>query len=237
MTEPCADKRLLLTADLDGELDAGRSAELHNHMRGCPGCAALRDDLLSLRRTLATDIAYHRVPHALRQKLAPSTKRETAWRLPAGFAGGALAAGMALLLLPHSPDAVSTNELLASHLRALQPGHLTDVASNDQHNVKPWFDGKLDFAPPVRDVSAQGFVLDGGRLDYVGGRTVAVLVYLRQKHVIDLYVRPDAPTAVSNTANGYNIVSWTQNGFAFTAISDLNINELQQFADAFQAQS
>jgi len=143
-------------------------------------------------------------------------------------------ASAALMLWTHQPDATLADQLLASHLRALQPGHLMDVASNDQHNVKPWFDGRLDFAPPVKDLTADGFVLSGGRLDYLAGRPVAALVYHRQLHVIDVYVRPDGGAMPASSASGYNMVSWTQGGFAFTAISDLNTAELQLFRDNFQ---
>jgi len=154
----------------------------------------------------------------------PSTQR---WRLPATFVAGAMAASVALMLLPGAPPA-GDDALIASHLRALQPGHLMDVASNDQHNVKPWFDGRLDYSPPVKDLSADGFVLDGGRLDYMDGRAVAALVYHRRLHVIDVYVWPQAqaPKAKEGEYNGYNVLRWTQDGFVFWAVSDLNVDEL-----------
>lgn len=233
MIAPCPDKRLLLNADLDGELDAGRSAELAAHVQGCAGCAALRDALQEQRVSIASDTVYHRAPERLRRSLAPP--RPVGWKFPVGFAAGALAASLALIFWPHAPGFGPPDQLLASHLRALQPGHLMDVASNDLHNVKPWFDGRLDFAPPVKDLSAGGFVLAGGRLDYLAGRPVAVLVYRRELHVIDLYVRPGGGGGGQTRLSGYNIMSWAQAGFAFTAVSDLNAAELRLFATRFQA--
>ena len=228
MTETCEHFALLLGADLDGELDAGQSAALAQHVATCPGCAALRDQLGQLSAGLRAELPYHRAPDLLRARLI----RRRRLAIPSVTIAGALAAGLAFLLLPRAD-----NELLTAHLRALQPGHLTDVASNDQHNVKPWFDGRLDYAPPVKDLAGHGFPLTGGRLDYFAGRPIAALVYRRQQHVIDVFVWPlsATPKRMAAPANGYQTVSWTQEGFAFTAISDLNAAELQQFAEAFKA--
>ena len=228
MTESCDHFALLLGADLDGELDAAQSAALAQHVATCPGCTDLRDRLGQLSTQLRAELPYHPAPPLLRARLKP--RRRVA--IPAIALAGALAASLAFLLLPGAD-----NDLLTAHLRALQPGHLTDVTSNDQHNVKPWFDGRLDYAPPVKDLAGQGFPLTGGRLDYLGGRPVAALVYRRQQHVIDVFVWPDsaAPGRKPHPANGYQTVSWSQEGFAFTAMSDLNAAELQQFAEAFKA--
>jgi anti-sigma factor RsiW len=153
-----------------------------------------------------------------------------------GFgAGAAIAACLALLLLPAGPDGDA--ELVADHIRALQPGHLTDVLSSDQHTVKPWFDGRIDYAPPVKDFSSQGFPLIGGRLDYVRDRPVAALAYRRDKHLIDLYVWPDQGPAAAPAAdarNGYNIVRWREDGMAFTAVSDVEAAQLRDFAELWR---
>jgi anti-sigma factor RsiW len=126
-----------------------------------------------------------------------------------------------------------SEEMVASHIRSLQPGHLFDVQSTDQHTVKPWFDGKLDFAPPVVDLADHGFPLVGGRLDYVENRTVAVLVYGRKLHVINLFIWPASSGSTSpvpvQTVQGYNVFSWKKNGFEFRAVSDLNVEELREF--------
>ena len=123
--------------------------------------------------------------------------------------------------------------VVAEHIRALQPGHLMDVVSTDQHTVKPWFDGRLDYAPPVQDFQAQGFPLAGARLDYLAGRPVAALVYQRRQHSIDLFVWPigqqfDGGPA-EGSRRGYNFVRWTRGGQAFWAVSDLNPAELGEF--------
>jgi len=126
--------------------------------------------------------------------------------------------GLALLLFPGSGEAELASAIVDAHLRSLQPGHLEDVVSTDQHTVKPWFDGKLDFAPPVRDFANEGFPLQGGRLDVVRGRTVAVLVYARRKHLVNVFVWPTTPTTeadsepVSGTQLGYHWIDWRKSG-------------------------
>ena len=134
---------------------------------------------------------------------------------------------------------VLTEELLASHIRSqMLPGHRLDVESSDQHTVKPWFEGKLDFAPPVYNLSGEGFPLAGGRLDYVDRRPVAALVYQRRKHVINLFIWPagqvasNAPTML--TRQGFHLLSWTRGGMTYWAVSDLNENELKEFAELMQ---
>jgi anti-sigma factor RsiW len=146
-------------------------------------------------------------------------------------AGLALAACLAVfVVLPDRGGPADT--VVAAHIRALQPGHLMDVASTDQHTVKPWFDGRLDYAPPVRDLAAEGFPLAGGRLDYVGHWPVAALVYRRALHVIELFVWPadGASAANAGSRDGYNFVRWRQDGMTFWAVSDLNGRELAAFA-------
>ena len=156
------------------------------------------------------------------------------WSSAAGFGlGAACAAAISLFMLAPGETGLA-EQIVAGHIRALQPGHLEDVASSDQHTVKPWFDGRIDFAPPVKDLVAERFPLRGGRLDYVAGRPVAALVYQRDKHLIDLYIWPAAGAAQppeTTTRQGYNVVHWTQNGMALWAVSDLEAGQLRQFAD------
>lgn len=239
--DTCDTKRLLIQAGLDGELDAAGSAALEAHLADCAGCRALQDRLRELSADLRRDVPRYEAPERLRAMLAARAQprpapRRTAWRPAWSFAAGAaLAAGVALAVLPGPMPGggmLLDDEAVASHIRALQPGHLMDVPSSDRHTVRPWFDGRIDFAPPVRDFAGAGFPLVGGRLDYLGGRPVAALVYRRDQHVIDLYVWPAdgeaAPSAYDH--NGYAVVRWRSGGMAFMAVSDVEAAQLAMFA-------
>jgi anti-sigma factor RsiW len=155
-----------------------------------------------------------------------------------GFAVGsvlsaALAASFVLAVVHNDQDQVIANEVVSAHIRSLQAGHLMDVETSDQHTVKPWFNGKLDVAPPVVDLTAQGFTLLGGRLDYIEGEPVASIVYQRRKHVINLFVAQRLGTrqsiAKAVTIQGYQVRHWTEEGLDFWAVSDLAADELDEF--------
>ncbi len=250
MTEPsCTRMQLLVQADLDGELGVAEAAELAAHLDACAACRAVQHELAALSRRMRGEATRYAAPAALRASLqrqaaVPIPPRR--WRLPraapgagarlgAGAwlgagAGLAIAASVALMLVPGAGGGVDA-AAVAGHIRALQPGHLTDVVSTDQHTVKPWFDGRLDYAPPVRDFAAAGYPLAGGRLDYLSGRAVAALVYRRDRHLIDLFVWPASAVAADRrTVEGYNVESWSQEGMRFVAVSDLNGEELAAFA-------
>lgn len=256
--DTCPEMHLLVQADVDGELSAAEAARVAEHLQDCADCAELPAKLSSLSARIKQEVRYHAAPEALRSAIraqvasraAPEPARiaptRPSWRTnmsrlrfrtaaPFG-AGFALAACLVLALgLPRSgglPD-----EVVADHIRALQPGHLMDVISTDQHTVKPWFDGRLDFAPPVKDLQPQGFPLVGGRLDYLGGRPVAALVYQRRQHVIDVYIWPDhgKATPVSTSVNGYNVTSWRKDDMVFWAVSDLGLVELTEFVRDLKA--
>jgi len=244
---PHCDKVLLVQAELDGELDAAQAAALEAHRADCRICQAAQEQLLRARalvrgnryETLPDDVRA-RVMARLRQaepQALPAPGRRRSWRWlrgpSIGFGlGAACAAAIALLVVMPAERDDLTGAIVASHIRALQPGHLEDVVSTDQHTVKPWFDGRIDFAPPVKDFAAEGFPLKGGRLDYLGGRSVAALVYQRDKHIIDLYVWPAAAggrLAGETEVQGYNVVRWSDGGMNFWAVSDVERSQLDDF--------
>ena len=241
---PCEEWALLVQADVDGELDIPTSARVAQHVEACAACAALQADLITLSRRLKAEIVQDTAPATLIKPLQTATppvatlpleRRRRAAPLFGGFgAGFALAAGLAgLVLLPLSDP---NGSLIDGHIRALQPGHLVDVVSTDTHTVKPWFDGRVDFAPDVRDFAADGYPLTGGRVDYVSGRTVAVLVYHHAKHPIDLFVWPGTGNAVPSvsSAKGYAIARWTADGMQHVAISDISPDDMLAFAKLWQ---
>ena len=244
------DKVLLLQADFDGELDAAAAAAMAEHRALCPICQASWAELRRVREALRENATYHRVPPALRDavaaRLAPATPAPSMSRLVrwwrealSAAAGAALAAAILLALWPSGQQPL-VDAVIDDHVRALQPGRLVDVASSNQHPVKPWFAGRLDFAPPVKDLAAQGYPLLGGRLDYLGGRTVAALVYTHGGHRIDLFVWPQAGgDSAPQTAerHGYNIVTWRQGGMALWAVSDLEPDLLRAFVHDWRVSS
>jgi anti-sigma factor RsiW len=252
---PDCNKVLLVQAELDGELGAAEAASLAAHRAECPICQTAAAELMQARALIRDDLyqpasgeARQRVMAALAAarpvqlpQTPPAAVRPSVaqwwqgwWSSGMSFGlGAACAAVLAFLLLTPAMPPGLTDQIVAGHVRALQPGHLQDVASEDRHTVKPWFDGRLDFAPPVKDLAAARFPLTGGRLDYLDGRPVAALVYQRDKHVINLFVWPAAGDTPPETAErqGYNIVHWSQSGMNFWAVSDVELSQLKEFAD------
>lgn len=127
-------------------------------------------------------------------------------------------------------------ELVDNHVRSLIGDHLTDVRSTDQHTVKPWFNGKIDFAPRVVDLAAQGFPLIGGRVDYIRGHTVAALVFGRRRHFVNLFIWPENGTdtgEMSQSYNGYSLLHWLNDGLSYWAVTDASPADLSQFRQAY----
>ncbi|WP_333678163.1 anti-sigma factor [Dyella sp.] len=250
----CDDARLLLHAYLDNELDAAQSVAVVRHMQSCPSCAASFADYTKLREGMARASLYRRAPDALRKQWSaekpapPAVQPARARRAPvalamaAGFAAAvAMAAPLWFLTAHRSGDTAQwANEAISSHIRSMQPQHLVDVVSTDQHTVKPWFDGKLDFSPRVKDLASLGFPLVGGRLDALGGRDVAALIYKRRLHIINLYQWPvtSSDTSPSTTQmHGYAAIQWTADRMHFVAVSNVSENDLRQFVQDFQDDS
>jgi anti-sigma factor RsiW len=234
----------------DGELDAVRSAQFESHLEGCAECQTALEGIECLRTMLQQSNPYEHASPDLRRRIHQqlgqaagaervAEARSRRWFILPTFgvlAGAAAAlAVMFFVAQPHPQSARITAELIDAHVRSLQPGHLTDVLSTDQHTVKPWFDGKLDFIPPVADYSEQGFPLVGGRLDVIGGQKVAALVYSRNKHVINLFVWPyreDEPSfGSSGLRQGYNWTSWQSGEMRFCLISDATSSDIVELKD------
>jgi len=259
----CEDKKPLLHALADGELDVLHAREIEAHVAQCADCAAAFAATMALKQKLAMPGLRLQAPAALAQRLALSLQgaeadataqpaarramsapRRNSWMLRAqgalaGAAGAfALAACLSLFVLRGGTGDEIARSLVDGHLRSLASEHLFDVQSTDQHTVKPWFAGKLEVTPPVPDLALKGFTLVGGRLDYVGGRAAAVVVYRRRTHVINLFVWPGTEPAPSATElSGYALRHWTKDGLTFWAVSDIAEPELAEFEAAYQAAS
>ncbi len=253
----CEDTLQWLDAYWDNELDPVNTLEIEQHLQGCATCSQSYEELRAPGVALS-DLPRHAMPAALREQVRSALRAEAGeeegrtipflparsqnWRwlttMAAMLVLGAMLAG-ALLFSRHQPadpNAMLASEVIASHIRSLMVSHLADVVSTDQRTVKPWFDGKLSFSPPVVDFARNGFPLVGGRLDYLPDGPIAAVVYRHDKHVLNLFVRPASGTErgkFPKTASrqGYNCVSWIQNGTRYWAVSDLSEADLRQFME------
>ncbi len=243
----CPDKEMALQALFDGELDPIAAAEMEEHLRGCAGCRDALARLEAVREAMSGDAVRYEVPEGLRARIMaetigtrPSYAPRPSWNWPVSLrdgAIGAIAAGvLAAVVAPQLAAPDLTTALVDGQIRSLQSDHLVDVETSDRHTVKPWFNGRIDFAPPVVDLKDKGFPLVGGRLDVIQRQDVAVLVFRRARHTINLYIRPaDKPETAARARAGFNVRGWRADGLEFWAVSDVEGRELDQFQREFRA--
>ena len=245
----CDAARELLQPLVDQELDLAQKLDIETHVRSCVGCAEYLHNLTELRQVVREKAPHYRAPENLARRVQAavraSAKAEAgprfgwAWPATISLASAAAILWAVILIRAQAPQPdLLAQEVVSGHVRSMMANHLVDVPSTDQHTVKPWFNGKLDFSPQVKDLSDDGFRLTGGRLDYLGGRAVAAMVFQRRQHVINLFVWPSSnPEAAGLTAlarNGFNLAHWSAGGLEYWAVSDLNAAELQDFARLYQ---
>ena len=248
----CEEAEILLHALIDGELDAGHARDVEEHIAGCPRCAAELAAIREMSKAIAGANLRYTAPPELRRRIEASlppasavvrtlpNRRSVLRGFAMGSAVSAIAAtGLFAIVLRNDDEQRLLSEVVTAHLRSLQAGHLTDVISTDQHTVKPWFNGKLDVSPPVIDLTAQGFTLIGGRLDYVDARAIGAVVYRRRQHIINLFVAQTANaehrSAKMETMQGFNVRRWSEQGMNFWAVSDVAPDELAEFGEKFDA--
>lgn len=254
----CTESRSRLHAYLDQELDLPSVVAIDQHLASCPACKAIFARQSALQSGIRRHAEYYSAPAGLADRIrakigsaaaeVPATTPGPRWQWPQlrqWFQLGSAVAAAAVVswiaaIQYSSPDEneIIAEQVIAGHARSVLTGHLVDVATSDEHTVKPWLSSKLDFSPPVTDLTGAGFPLVGGRLDYLDSRPVAALVYRHRKHVIDLFIWPDGTSGrglpVQTLAkHGYNVLHWTEAGMAFWAISDLNAAELKTFAETY----
>jgi mycothiol system anti-sigma-R factor len=248
----CDEARQLLHAYVDDELDLATTLQIEKHLPGCPKCRKELEAAQVVRTAVAQPAVYYPAPSELRDRLTKAIRAETReispssrsitpwWRRPIAFSGLAasllLVIGSMVLFAPTHAPSGQIDELVGSHVRSLGADHLMDVASTDQHTVKPWFTGKIDFSPPVVDLSGEGFPLIGGRLDYLEQKKVAALIYHRNKHIINLFIWPGETSPQKDVKQGFNLIRFECKGMVCWAVSDLNAVELQQFVELFKGQ-
>jgi anti-sigma factor RsiW len=237
----------LIAAYVDGEVDRLQRLSIEKHLRACAGCAAERESLLSLRARIRAEVPYFTAPPALRERLetvlevtpaVPAPRPRPAGNRWRWLSAGALAGCMATILAWFVGAAVIdwranddlASEAVASHVRATLGNHLIEIASSDQHTVKPWLSARLDYSPPVRDLANEGFALVGGRLDSLDHRPVAVLVYRYRQHTIDVFVRPRSASRLPLRAlRGFNVAQATGADMDWIAVSDVSADVLSSF--------
>lgn len=245
----CEETEVMLHALIDNELDAGHAREVEAHVAQCERCTAQLAAYRDLHQAVQGGNLRYAAPASLRRSIdraVPSPVVTSRRALLKGFALGgvvsaAAAASVTLVIVRADRDKRILGEAISAHLRSLQADHLTDVLSSDQHTVKPWFNGRIDLAPPIIDLTAEGFTLIGGRLDFIDGKPVAAIVYRRRVHVINLFVAQGMGLALVapkvESLQGFNIRRWSDQGLNLLAVSDLNPDELEEFGTKFEEAS
>ena len=251
MTVTCAQAAPLLSAYFDRELDVAKSLEIAAHLHECDRCSAGVRQHQALRSSMSSgslvfvpprDLEW-RVHKAVRREARPRDLLVQSWRWAAVPLAAVLAGALSWSVAMHRGGTAGESgelaELVSGHVRSLMADHLVDVATSDQHTVKPWFSGKVDFSPPVVDFAASGFPLVGGRVDYIAGRPVAVLVYKRGQHIVNVFISPagkeEAATPRNLTFQGYHLARWSGGGLTFWAVSDVKGTDIDSLAGLFQA--
>ena len=247
----CGESEVLLHALIDGELDAGHARDVEAHVAGCAGCSEKLGAFRTMHDVMSSAAVKEIAPEHLRRRIealtaAPASRvvsmrefmRPTRRSFFGGLAmgsvlSGAVAASLVFTVMRRDQEQAIAEEVVSAHIRSLQAGHLMDVETSDRHTVKPWFNGRVDVAPPVVDLTAESFTLLGGRLDYVDSEPVAAIVYQRRKHLINLFVAQHLgakhPRPVAKIIQGYNCRHWTQDGLDLWAVSDIVSDELDEF--------
>ncbi len=249
----CTEIRLLLHAYVDDELDVVNTLEVEQHLQQCTNCIQDYKNYQAIRAAMRTGPLYFQAPEKLQKRIQSSIQKANTPHIPQALSWRWISVAAVLILTvgvlwgllsfwsPFSDENALAQNVLASHVRSLMADHLVDVHSSDQHTVKPWFDGKLDYSPSVVDLASRGFPLMGGRLDYLDNRPVAALVYKHKKHMINLFIWPSTQGAgtgtKTSTLQGYHMMHWTKAGMTYWAVSDLNMSEFQEFVQMVKAES
>jgi len=245
----CDEVRPRLEAYVDGELAEAERVQLRDHLADCPECGPEATALEHLRDGIRQSAPVYRAPEALRSEIRFALRRQAAtsargarpapgWLAYAAsiLLAVAVGSGGTLLITGERQEDAVANELIDSHLRSLLGNHLTDVASSDQHTVKPWFAGRSELSPPAVDLAGEGFPLVGGRLDLIAGKPIPALVYRRREHVVNVFVLPASrgDLAKTLTRRGYSLRHWDEGDLGFWAVTDAAPSELAEFERVFR---
>jgi anti-sigma factor RsiW len=248
----CESTQVLLHGLIDGELNVGHAREVEAHAGSCPRCSASLREFRRLRQAISRQSLGYAAPEHLRRRIAGALPRpviapqrataSSRGSMLKGFGAGslvsmALAACLVLAVIHNEQDQRFVGDAVSAHLRSLH-GQLIDVKSTDQHTVKPWFNGRIELSPPVIDLKPQGFTLVGGRVDYIDGRPVAAIVYERDGHVINLFVSQAPGPARTRTVErlqGFNVWRWSWSDLGFSAVSDIDAEQLNEFCAKLEA--